>query len=134
MQRRLLLSYLTITVLVLLLLEIPLGVSYARAERRRIATGVQHDALALAFRAEDRLEANDVPALRAIAVEGRRRVGGRVVIVDKHGTAVADSDPTPRTRFGAGCRLGRDHTHAASFCRADCRVRVEPPAVSWPPM
>ena len=94
MQRRLLLSYLTITVLVLLLLEIPLGVSYARAERRRIATGVQHDALALAFRAEDRLEANDVPALRAIAVEGRRRVGGRVVIVDKHGTAVADSDPT----------------------------------------
>lgn len=97
MQRRLLLSYLTITLLVLLLLEIPLGLSYARAERRRITTGVQHDALALAFRAEDKLEANDVAALRAIAVEGRRRVGGRVVIVDKTGAAVADSNPPPGT-------------------------------------
>jgi signal transduction histidine kinase len=96
MQRRLLLSYLTITLLVLLLLEIPLGVSYARAERRRLTTAVQHDALALAFRAEDRIEAGDVAALQAIAREGRRRVGGRVVIVDRRGAVLADSEPPSR--------------------------------------
>jgi signal transduction histidine kinase len=96
MQRRLLLSYLTITLLVLLLLEIPLGVSYARAERRRLTTALQHDALALVFRVEDRLEAGDVAALQAIAREGRRRVGGRVVIVDRKGVVLADSEPPPR--------------------------------------
>ncbi len=95
MQRRLLLSYLTITLLVLLLLEIPLGVSYAHAERRRITTGVQHDALALAFQAEDKLETNNLAALRGLADEGRRRIGGRVVIVDRNGVAIADSDPPP---------------------------------------
>jgi signal transduction histidine kinase len=97
MQRRLLLSYLTITLLVLLLLEIPLGVSYARAERRRITTGVQHDALALAIRTEDKLESNQLSALQSIAVDGQKRVGGRVVIVDKNGVAVADSQPPPGT-------------------------------------
>lgn len=105
MQRRLLLSYLTITLLVLLLLEIPLGLSYARAERRRITTGVQHDALAVAFRAEDRIEARDVAALRAIAVEGRRRVGGRIVIVDRNGTPIADSNAS--TGAAPGVAPGR---------------------------
>ena len=55
-RRRLLLSYLSITVFVLLVLEIPLGFAYAQSERRRLTSAVQHDALALSIRAEDALE------------------------------------------------------------------------------
>ncbi|HEY7137149.1 MAG TPA: sensor histidine kinase [Acidimicrobiia bacterium] len=95
MQRRLLLSYLTITLLVLLLLEIPLGLSYAKAERRRITTGVQHDTLALAIQTEDKLESNQLSALQGIAVAAQKRIGGRVVVVDRHGVGVADSQPPP---------------------------------------
>ena len=63
MRRRLLLSYLSITVFVLLVLEIPLGFAYAQSERRRLTSAVQHDALALSIRAEDALERDDVARL-----------------------------------------------------------------------
>ena len=56
MRRRLLLSYMTITVLVLVLLEVPLGISFARSERDRLETDIQHDAFALAIRSEEALE------------------------------------------------------------------------------
>ena len=49
MRRRLLLSYLSITIFVLLVLEVPLGIAYARSERDRLSSGVQHDALALSL-------------------------------------------------------------------------------------
>ena len=49
MKRRLLVSYLSITAFVLLVLEIPLGVSYANSVERRLTSDVQHDAFALAI-------------------------------------------------------------------------------------
>ena len=56
MRRRLLLSYLTITVLVLTGLEVPLGISFAHSERRRFEESVHQDAVTLAIRAEEDLE------------------------------------------------------------------------------
>ena len=50
MKRRLLFSYLSITAFVLLVLEIPLGVSYANSVERRLTSDLQHDAFALAIR------------------------------------------------------------------------------------
>ena len=78
MRRRLLVSYLSITLFVLVVLEIPLGVAFARLERRDLTTGVQHDALALSIRAEELIERNELEALEALADEyqaGDRRAG-----------------------------------------------------------
>ena len=51
MRRRLLLSYLSITLFVLLALGLPLGVSYENTEHRRLEHDVQQDAFAFAQRA-----------------------------------------------------------------------------------
>jgi signal transduction histidine kinase len=96
-RRRLLLSYLSITVFVLLVLEIPLGFAYAQSERRRLTSAVQHDALALSIRAEDALETLDtggLARLKRAVDEYQRDTGGRVVVVDEHGRLITDSDAT----------------------------------------
>jgi signal transduction histidine kinase len=95
-RRRLLLSYMTITVLVLILLEVPLGISFARSERDRLETDVQHDAFALAIRSEEALEAASPTAstdLQRLSDHYADETGGRAVIVDAAGDLVADSDP-----------------------------------------
>ena len=61
MSRRLLLSYLSLTLFVLVVLEIPLAFSYARNERHDLAAKVERDAVALGTLAEDALE-NNIPA------------------------------------------------------------------------
>ena len=53
MTRRLLLSYLTVAVVVLVLLEVPLGMFYAQRERERVTAGLEHDASVLASIYED---------------------------------------------------------------------------------
>lgn len=93
MRRRLLLGYMTITVLVLLVLELPLGYAYATAEQRRLLANVQHDALALSIRAHEPVDAGSAAALGPIVDAYRTEVGGRVVIVDRDGVLLADSDP-----------------------------------------
>jgi len=98
MKRRLLFSYLSITAFVLLVLEIPLGVSYANSVERRLTSDLQHDAFSLAIRSQQKLspsataDAEGVPALQALANRYYDSAGGRVVIVDKRGRSVADSD------------------------------------------
>jgi signal transduction histidine kinase len=98
-KRRLLLSYLSITAFVLLVLEVPLGVSYANSVERRLTSDLQHDAFALAIRSQAPLGANarlpsETRELQALADRYRRSAGGRVVIVDAQGVSVADSDTT----------------------------------------
>ncbi|MFI5046088.1 MAG: ATP-binding protein [Acidimicrobiia bacterium] len=97
MQRRLLWSYLSITAFVLLVLEIPLGVSYSNSVERRLESDLQHDAFALAIRTQEPLDAlaNGTATpdrLQTLARDYHRDAGGRVVIVDARGRAVADSD------------------------------------------
>ncbi len=93
MTRRLLLGYLSLTVLVLLVLEVPLGIAYARRQIDELTFDVERDAVALASLAEDDLEGTQDIDLQAVADTYDARTGGRVVIVDEDGTAVADSDP-----------------------------------------
>src|SRR5580765_1435127 len=99
MKRRLLLSYLSITAFVLLVLEVPFGVSYANSVERRLTSDIQHDAFALAINAQEPIDTADVSAasrdeLQKLAATYRRDAGGRVVIVDPGGKALADSDRT----------------------------------------
>ncbi len=99
MTRRLLISYLSLAVVVLAMLEVPLGFVNARGERAQLTAKVERDAVAIASLAESTLE-GDAPTsnLRAIKALGRRYAadtGARVVITDRQGISVVDSAPRP---------------------------------------
>ncbi len=98
MTRRLLLSYLSLTLLVLAALEVPLGVTYARNERGDLESKVERDAVTIASLSEGVLEGTgetSASGLAAIARRYRADTGGRVVVVDRRGIAVVDSNPIP---------------------------------------
>jgi signal transduction histidine kinase len=88
--RRLLASYLLITVLTLLLLGVPLAVFFAQRERERIAADVEHDATVIATVYEDNLE-NELPLDPAPASQYSDRTGARVVVVDREGISMVDT-------------------------------------------
>lgn len=98
MTRRLLLSYLTIAVIVLLVLEIPLAVFYQQRETDRLTVGVERDANALASIYEDALEQRKPPD-PAIARKYAIRTGARVVVVNRNGAAVIDTAGDPNRDF-----------------------------------
>ena len=96
MSRQLVLSYVALALFVLLVLEVPLAVSYARNERHDLAAKVERDAVGLATLAEDELEhpgTADRTRLAAVADSYERDTGGRVVVVDAAGTAIVDTSP-----------------------------------------
>lgn len=95
MARRLLLAYMTLIVVVLLILEVPLGLTYRGRQLDDLRAAVQGDAVVLASYAEDNLELGTPPSdrLRTIATEFTHRTGGRVVVVDATGSEVFDSAP-----------------------------------------
>jgi signal transduction histidine kinase len=92
-KRRLLAGYLGVAVLVLVLLEVPLAISYARAERQSLTDKVQRDAVALASLVEDSLEQGaPVPArIRRIARDYGVDTGARVLVTDNRGRPLVDS-------------------------------------------
>jgi signal transduction histidine kinase len=95
MRRRLLISYVSLTALVLVLLEVPLGIAIADNERSQLETNVQHDAFALALRSEEALEhpSTSKAAIQELADDYRDDQGGRVVFVDASGRVLADGEP-----------------------------------------
>jgi signal transduction histidine kinase len=99
MTRRLLLSYLSITAFVLLILEIPLALTYEHSERDRLAADVERDARVLATRVEGTLAGRTQADMQQLADEYQQTVGGRVVIVDQDGQSVADSGATTPRDF-----------------------------------
>jgi signal transduction histidine kinase len=102
-KRRLLAGYLGVAVLVLVLLEIPLAISYARAERQSLTDKVQRDAVALASLVEDSLEqgAPVPPRVRRIARDYGVDTGARVVVTDDRGRRLVDSAPNGTTDFSS---------------------------------
>lgn len=120
MTRRLILSYVSITALVLILLEVPLGFAFARSERDGLRSDVQHDAFVLALRSEESLENTPDVAhefLQPLAEQYQSDQGGRVVFVDARGLLVADSDP-PDLASGAASEIGRDFSSRPEIRRA----------------
>ena len=107
MTRRLLISYLSLTVVVLAMLEVPLGFINARGERADLTAKVERDAVAIGSLAESTLEGDtatsNLPALAALARRYAADTGARVVITDGAGIAVVDSAPgLPSGRSFAG--------------------------------
>lgn len=94
MNRRLLLSYASLILLILLVLEVPLAIYYARNERTSLADKVERDAVSIGSLAEGALERSSETArsrLQPLAIRYARDTGGRVVIVNAQGIALADS-------------------------------------------
>ena len=92
MTRRLLATYLTITALALAVLAVPLGLTFAERERDRLSFDIERDAIVIASLAEDDLESDTAPQLDAVLAEYRERTTGRILVVDRRGISVADSD------------------------------------------
>lgn len=93
MTKRLLASYLVVTVIVLVILEVPLAVFYGQRERERFAAAVERDATVIATLYEDSLERNQ-PLDPATADQYSNRTGARVVVVDRDGIARIDTGET----------------------------------------
>jgi signal transduction histidine kinase len=97
MTRRLLVSYLSLTIVVLAMLEVPLGFVNARNERANLTAKVERDAVAVASLAESTVEGDaatsNLPALRRLAQRYAVDTGGRVVITNGLGIALVDSAP-----------------------------------------
>ena len=93
MTRRLLVTYLSLTAFVLVVLAIPLGITFSRHERRALISDVQRDALVIATLVEDALERGK-PAELAPSIGGyASRTGARVIVTDAGGIGLADTDP-----------------------------------------
>lgn len=90
MTRRLLLSYLTITVFGLAVLVIPLGRTFASREEDRLVFDIERDATVVAGYAEDDLEAGTEPDLDTL-LSGYGDGLGRVIVVSTDGISVYDT-------------------------------------------
>lgn len=91
MARRLLLTYLALTALTLAVVVVPLGRLFATREHDRLTVDIERDAQAVASLVEDALEAGSAPSI-ARTLDSYADSGGRIVVVDEAGVAVADSD------------------------------------------
>ncbi|GAA2304220.1 sensor histidine kinase [Streptomyces violaceusniger] len=97
MTRRLLLSYLSLILLVLLFLEVPFGYVYARGETSRFGNSGQQGAVMLAEVLEEKVEeeaASDVPQ---VVAGFARRTSSHVIVVDSTGKVLTDSRNTVAT-------------------------------------
>ncbi len=109
MTRRLLASYLTITAVVLAVLVVPLGLVFADHERDGLFAALERDATSVAAVVEDDLEAGTPPRIDTL-LTGYAAGGGRIVVVDRTGTSVADS-----ARIGA---VGEDFANRREIATA----------------
>jgi signal transduction histidine kinase len=94
MSRRLLLSYLLLALFVLAVVEIPLGLSYARSQRNDLRSRLEHDAASFATMSESLFTQSqnvDRQRLEGDAVRYERQYGERFVVVDINGSKILDS-------------------------------------------
>ena len=90
MTRRLVLSYLAITVIVLAVLEIPLAIFFGQREEERLIADAERDAVVLASFYEEVLEDRLEPDPTA-AEDYASRNASRVIVVDDSGISVLDT-------------------------------------------
>ncbi len=90
MTRRLLLTYLTITAFTLVVVVVPLGLTFSSRERTQLEFDVERDAQAVASIVEDNLEKGVEPDLTAVYAS-YDVPGARILVVDAQGRSVADT-------------------------------------------
>ena len=98
MTRRLLLSYLAVSVIVLVVLEVPFAAFVAERQRSELVTRLERDALVLATIYEDALDRN-APFSPGPALDYAASSDTRVVVVDGEGVSIVDSGNDPNLDF-----------------------------------
>jgi signal transduction histidine kinase len=93
MRRRLLTSYLALTVIVLITLEVPLALSYRARERAQVSTTLQRDAFVIANYSEETLEGDAHAPIQQHLESYTQQTGAHAVVVDAKGNVVANSSP-----------------------------------------
>jgi signal transduction histidine kinase len=93
-SRRLLVGYLSLTLVLLVVLEVPLGIAYQRSERRALQTKIERDAVSLASLAGPALASRtSLAPISRVAAAYAERTGERLLVVDATGTGVLDTNP-----------------------------------------
>jgi signal transduction histidine kinase len=110
--RRLILAFLAIAVFILVVLEVPLGLTYARRAEQQLLSRIERDTYALGTEVEEAAEGRmtDAAVGRTLADLVDRfaaTTGGRAVVVDAQGVSVADSE--------GGSQVGRDFSSRPEF-------------------
>jgi signal transduction histidine kinase len=94
MRRRLLISYLSLTLFVLVALALPLGLSFQNSEHRRVTSQVQSEAFVFALRVDELLSGAGTKAeLGDVAQMFRRQTDLGVLVVDADGVVLAADGP-----------------------------------------
>ena len=91
MIRRLVLASILIAAFVLVLVEVPLGVTYAGRAEDRLVSDVERDARVLAGLVEERVEAGDGTGVTQVVERYSKQIGGRVVVTDADGLSIVDT-------------------------------------------
>ncbi|MEV5482757.1 MULTISPECIES: sensor histidine kinase [Streptomyces] len=123
MTRRLLLSYLSLTLLVLLCLEVPFGYVYARGQMSRFTGNGQQAVVMLAEVLEEKVERRTATDLPELVASFARRTGSHVTVVDSQGKLLTDS----RNALPAGADLSTQPDIAAALRnRSNSGTRQDP--------
>jgi len=93
MTRRLLATYLLLTLVVLIALEVPLALGYRDHEMDQLRSGIERDAFVLSSFVSDSFIGGTPVDYAAIVSNYSDKTDGRVVIVDSSGDVLADSEP-----------------------------------------
>ena len=89
MRRRFVIANVALVAVVLLLLEVPLAITFARRERDASTTSVTGDATSLAALSHEVIEHPTQHDPQALATQFATRTGGAVVVIDEDGRVVA---------------------------------------------
>ncbi len=92
MTRRLILSYVLLAAFVLVIVELPLGLTYAARAQDRLLADIERDARVLAGLVEERVESGDGAAVATITEQYAEESRGRVVVTDPEGIGLVDTD------------------------------------------
>ena len=102
MRARILAAFVLMAAFVLALVELPLGITYASRQEDRLLADIERDARVLASLVEERLEAGQIDSVATTLRQYEERTGGRVVLTDRDGRSIVDSEP--------GVSIGRDYS------------------------
>ncbi|MET0414769.1 MAG: HAMP domain-containing sensor histidine kinase [Actinoplanes sp.] len=93
MTRRLLLTYVSFALLILVSLEAPLGYVYHRNEEQHAFAQLEHDAEVLAAFIDTALSKGETTQVDLLAHESAQRLGGHVDVVDHRGELLSSTHP-----------------------------------------
>jgi signal transduction histidine kinase len=114
MKRRLLVSNLALVTTVLLLLEVPLGLIYARHEHDTLDSSLQRDAASLSALSEEVIEQPGDHDVGGLAQRFTSGAGGAVIIIDRHGRIVSSTMPAALAADFAGVYQAAQAGHTAA--------------------